>query len=53
MPQMAPMMWLVLFIAFILSFILMVIMNYYNTNISFPYNQSHLLPRSYCINWKW
>nr|YP_010117782.1 ATP synthase F0 subunit 8 [Diplonevra peregrina]QPN53555.1 ATP synthase F0 subunit 8 [Diplonevra peregrina] len=52
MPQMAPISWLLLFIIFSMTFIMVNILNYYN----FIYKSeisSHKSISSKSMNWKW
>nr|YP_009754532.1 ATP synthase F0 subunit 8 [Myrmus lateralis]QIN90640.1 ATP synthase F0 subunit 8 [Myrmus lateralis] len=53
MPQMAPLWWEILFMVFIMLFILMSIVIYYNT-MMLPKNQKYSNNKIYNqMNWKW
>nr|YP_009472950.1 ATP synthase F0 subunit 8 [Dalsira scabrata]AST10180.1 ATP synthase F0 subunit 8 [Dalsira scabrata] len=52
MPQMAPMMWDMLFIFFMIMFIVINIMNYYTQKKSFNI-QNKDINKTMQLNWKW
>nr|YP_009420005.1 ATP synthase F0 subunit 8 [Manticora tibialis]ASN65992.1 ATP synthase F0 subunit 8 [Manticora tibialis] len=51
MPQMAPMNWLIMFTIFILTFIIINMMNYYIFNSKPSYTESKKIHKS--LSWKW
>nr|UFZ13712.1 ATP synthase F0 subunit 8 [Haplosialis sp.] len=52
MPQMAPLLWLILFMFFFMMFIMFNIMNYYNFFSNSPKNLSYS-NQIKNMNWKW
>nr|APT41537.1 ATP synthase F0 subunit 8 [Pressatia choti] len=53
MPQMAPLMWLSLFIFFLLMYLLFNIINYFSYNIENKHQKDNNIINKSIFNWKW
>nr|APT41498.1 ATP synthase F0 subunit 8 [Trichopygomyia trichopyga] len=53
MPQMAPLMWLSLFIFFLLMYLLFNIMNYFSFMINNSSQENNKMLNKNTFNWKW